>query len=141
MEKSNPPLRTIDPMIAKLTIGFGIFNLFLGAALFSLSARTLNFFIITDMFNEKFWGSLFFLTGVFLLIAYILNSWKFMRVMLVFGLTLKIFWILALGVRQIEHFNTNIFLILFFAFVAFTQFVVYLHFPDKTEVEKWTHKL
>lgn len=139
MKNNTPLLKVAEPIVSKLVLGFGIFNLLLGAGLFSLTARTLNFFIINDVFNEKFWGSLFFIIGLVFLVSYIVNSWSVMRFMLVFGFTLKVFWLLALGVRQLEELNTNVFLLLFFTFVAFTQFVVYLHFPDKIEVEKWTH--
>jgi len=136
-----PRLNQVEPIISKMVVAFAVFNLVLGVGLYSLAARTLNFFIINDLFSEQFWGVLFFLTGVGLGVGYIINNWKLIRVTLVVGLTLKFFWLLALATRQIENFDTNIFLLLFFFFVAVTQFVIYLHFPDKKEVDKWAQKL
>jgi len=140
MKNKTPRLSQVEPIISKLMIAFAIFNLVLGIGLFSLSARTLNFFIVNDVFNEQFWGGVFFATGIAMLVGFIINNWKLMRFSLVVGLALKFFWLLALGLRQFEDFDTNIFLLIFFAFVAVTQFVIYLHFPDKDEVEQWTHK-
>ena len=133
-----PKLNLIEPIIAKAVAGFGIFNLILGVGLFSLSARTLKFFIVNDVFSEQFWGSLFFLSGAVLLLSYLVNSWGVMRAGLLAGFTLKLFWLLALGVRQIENFDTNIFLLLFFAMTAYLQLVFYIHFPDKRKVARWT---
>lgn len=132
-----PKLNLVEPIISKAVLGFGFFNLILGVGLYSLSARTLNFFIVNDVFNEQFWGSLFFVNGVALLVAYLVNNWKAMRLGLLAGFTLKLFWLLALTARQIEDFDTNIFLLLFFAMTAYLQLVFYIHFPDKRKATRW----
>jgi len=138
MKNKLPRLNFFEPIISKVVLGFGIFNLVVGAGLYLLAARTLNFFIINDVFTEQFWGSLFFINGIILLLAFWANNWKVMRMGLLAGFTLKLFWLLALVVRQIEDFDTNIFLLLFFSMTAYLQLVAYIHFPDKRKVSKWT---
>ena len=135
-----PHLNTVDPVTNKIVLGFGIFNIIIGIGLFTLSARTLNFFIVNDLFTEQFWGIVFILNGIVQLTGIVLNYWKVIRVGLLTGFTIMLFWSLALGVRQLESFDTNIFLLCFFAICMYVKLVLYIHFPDKKEVDLWTHK-
>lgn len=133
-------LSVVTPLVSKIVLGFGIFNLLLGAALFAVRARTLDFFIVNDVFTEQFWGLTFVLVGIALMTGYITNHWTTMRVALLLGFALKLFWLLALSARQIEDLNTNVFLLLFFTMVAFVQVVTYVHFPNKEKERVWTRQ-
>lgn len=131
-------LKSVDSRSAKSVIGYAVLNLVIGVCLYSLTARTVDFFIVNSVFNEQFWGSLFFLTGVGFLVGYLTNSWNLMRFMHLVGLSLKFFWLSAFAARQIENFDSNIFMLIFFATIFYSQFCDYLHFPDNSEAEKWT---
>ena len=135
-----PHLNSIDPVTNKIVLGFGFFNLIIGLGLYTLAARTLDFFIVNDVFTEQFWGIVFILNGIVQLTGIALNNWRTIRIGLLTGFTIMLFWSLALGVRQIEKFDTNIFLLCFFVICMYVKLVLYIHFPDKKEVDLWTRK-
>lgn len=132
-----PNLKEVNGLLNLAVLAFGYFNLFLGAALFTQSASTSDFFIITDFFSYQFWGIAFFLGGVSLIVGHILNYWTMMRQTLVYLLFSKFIWLAALMYRQYQQFDSNLFLLLFFALVTVLQVGVYIYFPIYNKVSTW----
>lgn len=129
-----PRLKDVNKAISDQVIIFGIFNVILGIALFSDIFRTIDFFIINEVFTNRFWGAMFFLGGATLLTFHYFNYWRIIRVALVFCLFLKFMWIIALSARQFQELDTNIALVLMFTTLGVMQMSTYLRFP---EVKEW----
>lgn len=130
-------LRQIDPSIAGLVIGFAIFNLAVGLALITVNNRPHEFIIVNEIFSYRFWAAFFILNGAVQLLAYVRNSLRWMRYALLFGMSLKLFWLLALAARQFVDPGSALFLLIFLTFAAYMNFIGYVHFPDKTRLERW----
>lgn len=113
--------------------GFVVFNLILGAGLFSNIARTTEFFIVNDVFTYQFWGTLFFLNGLIQLYTLIKHNDRLIRMSLMGGMILQTFWLLALAVRQFGEFDSNIFLLIFFGIILYIKFGVYLYLPKRKD--------
>lgn len=137
--RKNITLAVVDPFMSKIITGFAWLNIVLGILLYISSARTLEFFIVNNIFTPQIWGIIFFIIGISLLFSYIFNIWKAMRGLMLLGFTIKLFWLLALLVRQIQSFDSNSFLIVLFFMLAYLQFWAYVHFPEsvKRKTEKW----
>lgn len=127
--KTFPRLRKTDPAVSDSVLLFGVFNLVLGAGLFSELAHALDFFIINEVTTSQFWGLTFFLSGLGLLLAHWFNRWNIIKGFLLFCLFLKLVWLCALSARQIEELGTNIFLIMMFTALAGQQLSTYMRFP------------
>lgn len=121
------------PLISYIMRGFVVFNLILGAGLFSNVARTREFFIINEVFTYQFWGVLFFLSGLLQLYALIKHNNRLIRISLMMGVILQTFWMIALVVRQVESFDSNIFLLIFFGIILYIKFGVYLYLPKRAD--------
>lgn len=70
IRQARPRLRDVSPLAASIDIGFGIMNVILGFGLFTLRARTMNLLVINDLMTYQFWGIVFGLLGVAMLLAY-----------------------------------------------------------------------
>ena len=121
------------PLISYIMRGFVVFNLILGAGLFSNVARTREFFIINEVFTYQFWGVLFFLSGLLQLYTLIKHNNRLIRISLMVGVILQTFWMIALVVRQIESFDSNLFLLIFFGIILYIKFGVYLYLPKRAD--------
>ena len=121
------------PLISYIMRGFVVFNLILGAGLFSNVARTTEFFIINDVLTYQFWGILFFLNGLVQLYTLVRHNDRLIRISLMSGMILQTFWMIALAVRQIESFDSNIFLLIFFRIILYVKFGVYLYLPKRAD--------
>ena len=133
-----PRLNTLYPLLGKLISGFAGFNLLLGAALYCYQARTTDFFIVNEILTYQFWGAVFFVTGIAQLAGLVLNSYSGMRLSLITGFIVKLFWLTALAVRQFVELDSNMFLLILFSFIAYIQFWTYIHFPDEKRDRRWT---
>ena len=136
VNKNLPKLIHVSRPVAWQTLTFAVFNLLLGAALFTAQARALDFFIINDVMTPQFWGVVFFSIGLAKLFGYFTNNWTIMRYANIPALFTKLFWLIALVARQIETPSTNIFLILMFTALASLQIALYLHFPTNKEARR-----
>lgn len=132
-----PRLTQVNGLLAAGVIAFSIFNLILGASLFTQVGRTTDFFIINDVFTHQVWGTTFFIGGVSLLLGYIMNWWTQMRYTILFLLFTKFMWMSALIVRQIQDPSTNILLLLFFTLATALQVAGYFYFPIYRKIETW----
>lgn len=138
MNRHHLKLKIFAPLTSLYYRGLIAFNLVLGVALISGLVTTREFFIVNDTFTYQFWGVLFLLVGVGQLVSYLFNSFPFMRVWLITGFTIQMFWVLALAARQIEQLDSNLFLFLFFALIAYFKYCLYIYFPSNREADQWT---
>lgn len=132
-ERKLRSLKLIDPRSYWFVQLFSVFNILLGVSLFLYFAKTSDFFIINSVFTYQFWGIAFFSTGVALVVGTIWNRWNIMKTTLLICLFLKLIWLIALIIRQINDSYSNIFLVLFFAALAVCQLIIYIHFPRKVK--------
>lgn len=132
-----PRLKQVNGLLNLGVIGFGWFNLVLGACLFTQVASTRDFFIINDVFTYQLWGASFFLGGLALIIGHAGNWWTMMRWTILTLLFFKFVWLAALIQRQVTE-GTNIFLLLFFALATFLQMAGYLYFPVYKRIKTWS---
>lgn len=132
-----PLLKKVNGLLNLGVIAFGWFNLVLGAALYSQSASTVDFFIINEVFTYQFWGIMFFVGGLSLLVGHLMNWWAVMRQTILFLLFTKFMWLAALLARQVDTPGSNIFLLLFFGLATVLQIGGYIYFPVYKRVETW----
>jgi len=131
IKEARPRLRTVAPLSSALTIGYSIFNIVLGTGLLSQQARTVEFFIVNEFMSYQAWGSFFIVLGVVMGSALLVNSWRFTRWSLIIGIFLKIWWLLALFVRDVFQDGNNSILLIMWAFVTFVQIVLFVNFLPK----------
>lgn len=136
MTLRKPTLRQVDPFKAfVLTLLIG-FNLSLGSSLLMGLARTADFFIVNTFFSYYFWGAVFLLLGLLMLVAYLRNNYRQMRIMLITGLFVTLIWSVGLLMRQFENTDTNILLLTFFTLLTLLKFGFLLYFPSPRKVAR-----
>lgn len=131
LKEARPRLRSIAPMSSSLTAGYAIFNLVLGTGLLFQKARTVEFFIVNDFISYQVWGMIFIILGILMGSAPIGNSWRLTRWTLIVGIFLKIWWLLALIVRDVFQDGHNSMLLIMWAFITFVQIVLFVNFLPK----------
>lgn len=131
IKEARPRLQTIAPLSSSITTGFAIFNIVLGAGLMFQKARTVEFFIVNDFLNYQIWGAIFMLLGVVMGTALIMNSWRITRWSLLIGIFLKLWWWLALLVRDVFQDGNNTLFLGLWTFVTFVQIILYINFLPK----------
>lgn len=131
LKEARPRLRSIAPMSSSLTTGYAIFNLVLGTGLLFQKARTVEFFIVNDFISYQVWGMIFIILGILMGSALISNSWRLTRWTLIVGIFLKIWWLLALIVRDVFQDGHNSMLLIMWAFITFVQIVLFVNFLPK----------
>ena len=124
-------MRSIAPMSSSLTTGYAVFNLFLGTGLLFQKARTVEFFIVNDFISYQVWGMIFIILGILMGSALISNSWRLTRWTLIVGIFLKIWWLLALIVRDVFQDGNNSMLLIIWAFITFVQIMLFVNFLPK----------
>lgn len=127
IRQARPKLKDISPLAASIVVGFGIMNMILGFGLFTSRVRTVDLMVINNITTYEVWGVVFALAGMISLLAYKANSWKWMRLMLVFGVFLKTWWLAALAIRLIAGHYDNILFISLWGMLAFVQIMTYVH--------------
>lgn len=132
-----PRIKQVNGLLNLGVLSFGWFNLVLGASLFFQASSTNEFFIINEVFTYQFWGIVFFIGGISLLVGHLLNYWTWMRWTILGLLFTKFIWLTALISRQFTDPGSNTFLILFFGLITFLQIGGYLYFPVYRRLETW----
>lgn len=128
IRQARPKLRLVSPLAASIVVGFGIMNIVLGFGLATQRVRTVDLMVINEIMTYGVWGVVFMAVGLISLIAYARNNWKVMRIMLVFGVFLKLWWLAALTLRLVAGHYDNILFICLWGMLAFVQIVTYIHF-------------
>lgn len=135
IRQARPRLRDVSPLGASIVIGFGIMNVILGFGLFTLRARTMNLLVINDLMTYQFWGVIFGLLGVAMLLAYWINSWTRLRQALIVGVFLKSWWLAALSIRLLTGDYDNILLISIWGLLTYIQLATFIYIipPQKSK--------
>lgn len=110
-------------------------NVILGFGLFTLRARTMNLLVINDLMTYQFWGIVFGLLGVAMLLAYWVNSWTRLRQTLIVGVFLKSWWLAALTIRLLTGDYDNILLISIWGLLTYIQLATFIYIipPQKSK--------
>lgn len=137
IKQVRPKLRVISPISAAGIAGFAVFNCVLGTALAFEQARTVEFFIVNEVFSYQVWGGMFVTLGLYMGISLLINSWRNMRWSLLIAIFLKLWWFMALVAREfIQDGNNNLMLIIMWSFITYLQLVLYVNFIPKGIEEK-----
>lgn len=137
IKEARPKLSRVSPLVAKIVIGFGIFNLLLGWGLITTQATLATPLVIAPTpFAYQLWGGAFAFLGVLMLWGYQQNKWKFMRQTFVIGITFKFAWAIALVIRYVSGDFTNPFLLIVWVFTAYIQAIAYVHFMPTPKIDK-----
>lgn len=136
IKQVRPKLRVIAPMSAAGVAGFAIFNCVLGVALAFEQARTVEFFIVNEFLSYQVWGGMFVALGLYMGMSLITNGWRNMKWSLLFAIFLKLWWFMALVVRDFIHDGDNLMLIIMWSFITYLQIVLYVNFIPKGIEEK-----
>lgn len=127
-----PSLKQFSPLIYRATLGFAVFNFLLGAAMLFYQVSTNDFFIVNEVLSFQFWGTMFGLAGLFQTVALVKNDREWIRASLITGVFLKLWWVLALGLRQLIDLDSNMFLLIMFTFILYIQLCIYFYFDEIT---------
>lgn len=136
IKQVRPKLRVISPISAAGMAGFAIFNCMLGIALAFEQARTVDFFIVNDFLSYQVWGGMFVALGLCMGASLLLNSWRNMKWSLLVAIFIKLWWFMALVVRDFIHDGDNLMLIIMWSFITYLQIVLYVNFIPKGIEEK-----
>lgn len=128
IRQARPKLKDVSPLAAAIVVGFGIMNIVLGLGLITSRVRTVDLMIINQFTTYEVWGVIFAAVGLASLIGFAVNSWKTMRVMLVIGVFLKMWWLAALAIRLFAGHYDNILFLSLWGMLAFVQVMTYIHF-------------
>lgn len=134
LKELRPSLYTIAPLTFCICWGYAVINLGLGAGMYSLY-RPETPIAVANIFTYQVWGIIFILIGLLSVIALIKNSWKTTRILLLWGLTAKAVWAIALVVRCFIDSRT-ILITLVWLFFAYIQAITYIFFIPKINGNK-----
>lgn len=94
LKEIRPSLRVAAPQTYWFTIGFGLFNILLGLAVYNTVALySLN---IVNLIPVKGWGIIFALHGASILVTLLMNDWKLTKYLHYVGVAIKTAWWMAL---------------------------------------------
>lgn len=133
----HPTLKEVNGLLNMVVLAFGFFNLILGAALLVQPTSSGDFFIVSGAYGYQLWGASFFLSGLLLLLAHLMNYWTMMRYVLLFLIFNKFVWLTALLTRLVTNEGSDPFLTLFFALSTVIQMGAYIYFPIFNKVSTW----
>lgn len=132
---ARPSLKLVSPMSYWFIMLMGLFNIILGLSfILAIDQDRLSspFLIVNNVFTWDFWGFIFLILGIFKLGTLKKNSWKWARRSLIFGVSIKSTWMVALIIRMLVSPGT-LFVALLWATVAITQMLCYIYFLPPTE--------
>lgn len=89
-----PSLRVAAPQTYWFTLGFGVFNILLGAAIYNTVA--LYSLDIVNLIPVKAWGAIFVVHGLALVISLLVNEWNLTKFFHYVGTAIKTAWWMAL---------------------------------------------
>jgi hypothetical protein len=130
--KVRPKLYDVDPKSSLICWSFVVFNILLGIYFLKTDLHTLRVPIVTGLFNNSMWGSIFLLLGVWLFGSLLNNDWNSIRYSMIAGLFVKAFWMYALVVvaLQVGWLKTLASLTMW-AFIFTIQAITVIHFLPK----------
>lgn len=130
IQKARPKLKSVTPLAHWIIVVYAVFNLLFGISLFfaiDQSKIAASLLIVNDFFTYRFWGIVFISVGILKLFALKTNNWDLSRKSLLFGVSVKAAWALALIFRSITSPGTWLVTIIWFALVAI-QVVTFIFF-------------
>lgn len=94
LKEIRPKLRLAAPQTFWFSVGFGVFNVLVGVALFQV--KILTTLDVVGVIPLPIWGIIFLVHGVSLLGAVAANDWRLTWYFNVFGIAIKTAWWLEL---------------------------------------------
>lgn len=124
-----PRLKDVAPQTFWFSIGFAIFNLVVGIALFNTTILTS--LQLVGVIPLKIWALMFMAHGVYMLIALAMNDWKITRFIHLAGLLIKSAWWMELLAATVA--GRSPFLLFIWSLLLFLQAVVWIYFTPRLE--------
>lgn len=122
-----PGLRRVAPQTFWFSIGFGVFNVIIGLALFK--AVILTTFTVVGVIPLRGWAFVFLLHGLFMLGSLVVNNWKVTRWLHYIGVGIKTAWWLEL--LSVTLVGRSPFLLVIWSLLIYLQLVVCVHFTPR----------
>ena len=124
-----PSLRHIAPLSFWFSLGFALFNLFVGFGLFI--AQILTSFRVVGIIPLKIWGIIFMVHGLLMLYFLFVNSWKMTRLFNLIGVGIKTMWWFELVSSVVSGASPFPFLLIIWSLLLFLQAVLYIYFTPR----------
>lgn len=131
LKNIRPSLRLAAPQTYWFSIGFGLFNVFVGLALYNLKILvTLN---LVGIIPINVWGLIFLFHGVSILFSLFANNWKLTRYLNILGVAIKTAWWLELA--SITLIGRSPFLLYVWSLLLFFQVINCIYFMPRVRRE------
>lgn len=128
-----PPLRLVSPLSFWLTLGFGLFNLSVGAFLYH--TQIMSALSIAGILSLRIWGIIFGIHGALTLFYLWRNNWNSMKHLMIAGAAIKTVWLLELVVEAVK--GASPILVFIWALLLYVQVSTYIYFtPVSPHVNK-----
>ncbi len=122
-----PSLRKIAPQTYWFIVGFGVFNILVGFALFML--YSLVKLVLLGVLPVRVWGVIFFVMGVASLYFALVNNWKMSRGVTLAWIVINSAWWLELIAGFII--NHSPFVLFIWSFLLYLQIINFRHFTPR----------
>lgn len=131
LKDMRPSLRLMAPQTFWFSVGFGLFNILVGLALYNLKILvSLN---LVGVIPINVWGLIFFVHGIGILASLFTNNWKLTRYLNVFGVAIKGAWWLELASTTIA--GRSPFLLYVWSLLLFFQVINCIYFMPRVHRE------
>ena len=131
-----PSLKIVAPMTFYTILSYSIVTILI-CVNWQLVQREVPEMRMVGLFSIKGWAIIFVSYSVFTLIALALNEWKWLKKLLIWGILLKIFWVLQLLSVAISHASPIVLSsVITWSFFAYLQFLNYNYFTPKRENDR-----
>ena len=130
LREARPSLRMVTPQSFWFVAAMGVFNILLGLTLMfgiDKSRLSASLIIVNEFTSYAFWGVLFITLGVLKLYSLYSNNWWLSRKTLIFGVSIKAMWSVALIFRIFISPGT-VFITLCWLCIAALQMICYIFF-------------
>lgn len=102
IQKARPRLKVVSPLSHWIMLVMATFNVVFGLSLFvAFDAGRVSapLIIVNNLLTYQFWGVVFMLIGALKFYSLYTNNWNLARRTLIFGVSIKAAWAIALTVR------------------------------------------
>lgn len=130
LREARPSLRMVTPMSYYFVLIMAIFNIVLGFTLMygiDKSRLSASLIIVNEFTSYTFWGIVFIALGLLKIYSLVTNNWWLSRKTLIFGVSIKAMWSVAL-IFRIFISPGSLFLTLCWLCIATLQMTCYIFF-------------
>lgn len=122
-----PSLRLAAPQTYWFTVGFGVFNILLGVAVFNTVA--LYALDLVNVIPVKMWGVIFAIHGIAMIGSLFINEWKITKALHYAGVAIKTAWWIALLSYAVSGHSPA--LLFIWSLLLYMQIIVIIYFTPR----------